>query len=195
MLTQDILLALLQGLPAAHLDHLDRPWYLLALRIQRALKRGLPPPDALHDALDNSAGWERETYLHAFLQEVPVHALPDLTPSQKDALIALRTAGACSLSQLSRFLALDRSYTRRLLLVLIENGYAIRYFRRDGPYYLAIFSPLSDQHRSESLEIWKAFKQFLIEGKSSSLPPAGEQSRVRALSVESIESTESNMST
>ena len=50
MLTLDMLYAVLQGLPADHLDYLDRPWYLLAVRIARGLKEGLDPPSALHAA-------------------------------------------------------------------------------------------------------------------------------------------------
>ncbi len=168
MLTLDMLFAVLHGLPANHLDYLDRPWYLLASRIERALKEGQDPYSALRSALSNSPEWERQVYLRAFLQEEPVMALTDLTPRQKDALIALRYAGACSLPQLSRILVLDRSYTRRLLEVLIEKGYAIKYFRRDGTYYLAISSPMSSQARSQVTELMQAFKQALLAKQVSS---------------------------
>ena len=83
MLTLDMLYAVIQGLPADHLDYLDRPWYLLAVRIERALKEGLDPASALHSALSNSADWERQVYLRAFIHEEPVLALPDLTHAKK----------------------------------------------------------------------------------------------------------------
>ena len=136
MLTLEMIFALLQGLPADHLDHLDRAWFLLAERIQRYMREGQLPYHALHQALNHSTQWERDAYLRAFQLEAPVRALPDLNHRQKDALIALRYAGASSLQQLIRVLALDRSYTRRLLDALVEKGYAIKYFRRDGAYYL-----------------------------------------------------------
>lgn len=199
MLTQEMIFALLQGLPADHLDYLDRPWFLLAKRIERAMKEGQDPYTALHSALTNSHEWERQAYLRAFLQEEPVLALPDLTPRQKDALIALRYSGACSLQQLSRILALDRSYTRRLLEVLIEKGYAIKYFRRDGPYYLAISSPMSDQARSQVTELMQAFKQALFEAQDKnpvedSESPRSHKSRLSPKSPESRVSPESHMS-
>ncbi|MGH2583217.1 MAG: MarR family transcriptional regulator [Anaerolineales bacterium] len=171
MLTLEMLFAVLQGLPAEHLDYLDRPWYLLAVRIEHALKEGLDPTSALHSALSNSAEWERKIYLRAFLHEEPVLALPDLTQRQKEALIALRYAGACSLSQLCRILVQDRSLIRRLD-VLIEKGYAVKYFRRDGAYYLAISSPLEAETRSDVVELMQAFKQALLAGQDP--PPQGD---------------------
>ena len=206
MLTLEMLFAVLHGLPADHLDYLDRPWYLLAKRIERAMKEGQDPYSALHSALVNSHEWERQTYLRAYLQEEPVMALPDLTPRQKDALIALRYAGACSLQQLSRILALDRSYTRRLLEVLIEKGYAIKYFRREGTYYLAISSTMSDQARSQIAELMQAFKQALLEQSSkmssslkepvdpAGVAPESSESRVSPKSRESAESPKSHES-
>ena len=196
MLTLEILFAVLQGLPADHLDHLDRPWYLLAWRIERGLKEGLEPYAALRSALSNSAKWERQVYLRAFLQEEPVLALPDLTQRQKDALIALRYAGACSLQQLSRILALDRSYTRRLLEVLIEKGHAIKYFRRDGAYYLAISSSLNEQSKSQVIELMQAFKQALFEdqGTNASAEDAPRESPQSRVSPESRGSPESRVS-
>ena len=161
MLTLELIYALLQGLPADHLDFLDRPWYLLATRIQRALKDGSDPLAALRSALSASPQWERQVFLRAFLQEEPVFALPDLTQRQKEALIALRYAGACSLSQLSRILAQDRGNTSRRLDVLIEKGYAVKYFRREGPCYLAITSPLDDHAKSQVAGLMQAFKQAL----------------------------------
>jgi DNA-binding MarR family transcriptional regulator len=161
MLTQEMFLALLQGLPADDLSYLDQPWYLLALRIQRGLKEGLAPPAALHAALDNSPEADRQSHLRAFLQESSVDGL-DLSPRQKDALVALRYAGSCSLAQLSRILMRDPSNTRRTLQVLVEKGYAIKYFRKDGPAYSAVTSPLSEKHRAEAIEILLAYKAFLI---------------------------------
>jgi len=171
MLTLDMLYAVIQGLPADHLDYLDRPWYLLAVRIERALKEGLDPTSALHSALSNSADWERQVYLRAFIHEEPVLALPDLTPRQKEALIALRYAGACSLAQLCRILVQERSNTRRRLDVLIEKGYVIKYFRRDGAYYLAITSFLDDATKSKAAEMMQSFKQFLLAEQGSVSEP------------------------
>jgi DNA-binding MarR family transcriptional regulator len=178
MLTLEMLYALLQGLPADHLDHLDRAWYLLAVRIERGLKEGRDPVSALYEAFDNSHDWERQHYLRALLQEEPVLALPDLTQRQKEALIALRYSGACSLSQLSRILAQDRGNTSRRLDVLIEKGYAVKYFRRDGPYYLAITSPLGDQVKSQVADLMQAFKQALLEDStiSNAKPAPGHKS-------------------
>ena len=118
--------------------------------------------EALHSAMSNSTEWERKVYLRAMLHEEPVLALPGLTQRQKEALIALRYAGACSLSQLSRVLAQDRGNTHRRLAVLVEKGYAVKYFRRDGPYYLAISSPFSGETESQVNELMQAFKQALI---------------------------------
>jgi DNA-binding MarR family transcriptional regulator len=172
MLTREMFLALLQGLPAADLSFLDRPWNLLAVRIERNLKKGLQPPDALHAALDDSPDWERQLHLRAFLNEDPVLALPDLSPRQKDALIVLRSLGSCSLAQLSRLLMRDRSNIRRTLEVLVAKSYIIKYFRKDGPAYLAITSPLSDQQRSEAIEILQAYKEFLMEGSTGKEAPS-----------------------
>ena len=175
MLTLEMICALLQGLPADHLDHLDRPWYLLAVRIERALKEGLDPTSALHAALSNSAEWERQVFLRAFLQEEPVLALPVLW---RTGFFFFRSptrrcfSDASSLSQLSRILVQDRSNTRRRLEVLIEKGYAVKYFRRDGAYYLAISSPLDDQTKSKVTGLMQAFKQALIASQDSPLPPS-----------------------
>ena len=167
MLTLDMLFAVLQGLPADHLKHLHRPWYLLAWRIERGLKEGLDPVSALHAALSNSHKWEREHYLRAFEHEEPVLALPDLTQRQKEALVALRYAGASSLTQLTRVLAQDRSNTRRRLDFLVEKGYAFKYFANEGACYMAITAPIPDGTRSEAIEMMQAFKQALLASQES----------------------------
>ena len=169
MLTLEMICALLQGLPADHLDHLDRPWYLLAVRIERALKEGLDPTSALHAALSNSAEWERQVFLRAFLLEEPVLALLVLWRTGFFFFRSLTRrcfSDASSLSQLSRILVQDRSNTRRRLEVLIEKGYAVKYFRRDGAYYLAISSPLDDKDKSKAIELMQAFKQALLAAAS-----------------------------
>lgn len=194
MLILEMIFALLQGLPADHLDHLDRAWYLLAVRIQRGLKDGRTPIDALYDALCNSTQWERDAYLRFFTQQAPVLALPDLTPRQKDALIALRYSGTCSLVQLVRILALDRSYTRRLLDALVEKGYAVKYFRRDGAYYLAIASPLSDDSKRQVSELMDSFKEALIEQQNKSAKQAASESPKSTKSRESQASPKSSES-
>jgi DNA-binding MarR family transcriptional regulator len=159
----------------------------LAVRIQHGLKEGRIPLDSLYDALCNSTQWERDAYLRAFAHHAPVLALPDLTARQKDALIALRYAGTSSLQQLTRILALDRSYTRRLLDTLVEKGYAVKYFRRGGAHYLAVTSPLSDDSKRQVTELMDSFKEALFEKQEENKAP-------EEVSDESIKSTKSQRS-
>lgn len=138
MLTIEMLYAVLQGLPASHLDFLDPPWLHFCERIERALKAGLDPLTALKSALDTMGDYERRMLRKVLAQSRSVMPMTDLSYRQKEALIALRYAGAASLAQLSRVLVQDPSNTHKRLAVLVKKGFAMRFFRPGGIYYFAV---------------------------------------------------------
>jgi len=162
-----MLYAVLQGLPSSFLDYLDRPWVVFCERIERAMKAGHDPLAALRSALAHIGDWERETMKKALIEVQPVMQMPGLSFRQKEALIALRYAGAASLSQLSRVLVQDRSNTHKRLTALVKKGLAIKFFRPDGVYYFAIPAPME---RSIKTGVNQMFNSLLDDSVSFTQP-------------------------
>jgi hypothetical protein len=142
MITLELIYAVLRGLPARYLDFLDPPWPPFIQRIENALKNGQDPMSALRFALDSMNDWAKTVLRKTLSQVRPVMRLPGLSYRQKEALVALRSAGVVSLTQLSRVLVQDRSNTHKRLAVLVSKGYALKFFRSGGTYYFAITSPV-----------------------------------------------------
>ncbi|MGH2583133.1 MAG: hypothetical protein ACRDFQ_09600 [Anaerolineales bacterium] len=138
MLTLEILYAILQGLPAEHIDFLDPPWTPFIKRIEIALKYGADPISALKSAIEQMNDWGREQLKKALSQIRPVMDLPGLSYRQREALVVLRSMGVASLSQLGRVLMQDRSNLHKRLTVLVKRGYAMKFFRPGGIYYFAV---------------------------------------------------------
>ena len=174
MLTIEMLYAVLQGLPATHLDFLDPPWLHFCERIERALKAGLDPLTALRSALDNMGDWERIMLRKALAQSRSVMPMPDLSYRQKEALIALRYAGVASLAQLSRVLVQDPSNTHKRMTVLVKKGFAMKFFRSGGMHYFAVPGPIEKSLKVSVNELLNELAQKDLEAGPELLDPLEE---------------------
>src|SRR5690606_4758184 len=100
MLSLDLLYAVLQGLPATHLQHLDRPWLLFCERIEQALKGGQSALSALRLALEETHESHIRVIKKALTHVAAVRGLKKLSYRQKQLLMVLRVAKVASLRQL-----------------------------------------------------------------------------------------------
>ncbi|MEX2144413.1 MAG: helix-turn-helix domain-containing protein [Anaerolineales bacterium] len=174
MLTIEMLYAVLQGLPSAHLDFLDPPWPIFCQRIERALKAGLDPLTALKSALDNMGDWEALMLRKALAQSISVLPITDLSYRQKEALIALRYAGVASLAQLSRVLLQDPANTHKRLAVLVKKGFAMKFFRPGGIHYFAVPGPIERSLKVSIKELLNELTQKAREAGPEPPDPAEE---------------------
>ena len=174
MLTIEMLYAVLQGLPASQLDFLDPPWLHFCERIERALKAGLDPLTSLKSALDTMGDWERRMLRKVLAQSRSVMPLADLSYRQKEALIALRYAGAASLAQLSRVLVQDPSNTHKRLTVLVKRGFAMKFFRPGGMHYFAVPGPIEKSLKVSVHELLNELTQKDLEAGPEPLDPLEE---------------------
>lgn len=142
MLTIDVIHALLLGLPAKQLRHLERSaWAALAHRIEHKLRFEPDPLLALKAALDNAGDSNRSELFKALAFVLPVMVIPRLSYRQREALIALRYLKSASLTHLSHTLMADRSNTNRRMLALVRRGLAIKFAQPGGTYFMAIDRP------------------------------------------------------
>lgn len=173
MLTLDLLLAVLRGLPPAYLSHLESPWRLFCGRIQQALRQGHPPLDALQLALEQASLQEVQQISKAIGEANGVMSLSDLSHRQKQALAALRYENVASLSHLSRVLNWDRSHTYHRLAVLVEKGYALKFYGDKGPHYFAVYEPQDASMKSQAFQLVQDF----VERRRSRTAEAIRQAR------------------
>jgi DNA-binding MarR family transcriptional regulator len=163
MLTFEMLYAVLQGLPSSHLGHLDRVWISFCTQIMFALKEGLDPVSALRRAIQRAEYWQIFAMKQAFNEMRSVMDLSGLSYRQKEALLALRSAGVASLPQLSRVLMRDRSHTHKRLKSLIHRGLAVKFFRPDGIYYFAVPGPVLRSVKSAAHQMLSDLMQTLLD--------------------------------
>lgn len=149
MLSIDLLYAVLQGLPSAHLQHLDHPWRIFCRDVEQALKGGQPPVAALRFALENSLDWQVTAIKKALAQASVVRQLSKLSHRQKELLVALRVAQVASLSQLCCSTLQDKGHAHRRLQVLVQHGHALKFYKPGGVFYMAVNAPISRHARSE----------------------------------------------
>lgn len=157
MLTLDLLFAVLRGLPASYLSHLELPWRVFCGRIQRALDLGQPPMAALKQALEHATEDEVLRLCKAIGEVNGVALLPDLSFRQRQALVALRYQNVASLSHLSRLLNWDRAHTYHRLSALVRKGYALKFYGDNGPSYLAIYEPVQSSVKYEAFQLIQEF--------------------------------------
>ncbi len=167
MITLEIIYALLQGLPVKYLDFLEPPWPPFCLRIEHALKDGVEPMEALKYALDSLNEWGRGQLRKALSNVRPVLELPSLSYRQKEALIAMRSAGVASLAQLGRVLMQDRSNLLKRITVLVNKGYAMKFFRQGGVYYYALPHRLE---KSLKISVFELLDILIAETASQEQP-------------------------
>ena len=95
MLTKQLILAVLQGLPASSLPHLAEPYRLFCERIESALKHEVPPLPALNYALTEASPRETRDLIRTLKETLLIQdqSLPSLSKRQKEVLVALRLFG------------------------------------------------------------------------------------------------------
>ena len=159
MLTKQLILAVLQGLPASSLPHLAEPYRLFCERIESALKHEVPPLPALNYALTEASPRETRDLIRTLKETLLIQdqSLPSLSKRQKEVLVALRLFGPASCAQLARTLSQDRSHTHKRLATLMASGLVGKSTPPYGIFYFAISSPLPQALASDLDRILENF--------------------------------------
>lgn len=142
MISRELLLAILQGLPRKYFNILEPPWIGMALRIDANLLQGQSPLQALQNAYQDMGPHGRKRLRQTLQQVLPVMQLPGLTYRQREILIVLRSLKCASLSQVCAILTHDRRNTHHRLNALVAKGHAVRIHQPNGIHYMAIQKPL-----------------------------------------------------
>lgn len=144
MLTKQLILAVLQGLPASSLSYLPPPYRQFCERIESALKHEVPPVPALNYALQEASPRETLDLIRTLKEtrSIQDQSLLSLSKRQKEVLVALRLFGPVTCAQLARTLSQDRSHTHKRLAALLASGLVGKSTPPYGIFYFAISSPL-----------------------------------------------------
>lgn len=182
MLTQQLLLAIAQGLPSHLLANLGPPYLHFCRRLDLNLHKGLAPVDALKAALFELDPYDVRLVLRALRETRTVESLPGLTPRHKQLLLALRLSGPATCGVLSKTFGVDSHNTRKRLQALVASGWIGRYSQWGAILYFALPPGRDNSHLpSDQQDDLLAF----LSGDQPQHPDAG-QSPAKDPSVSAI---------